>query len=702
MNPWFRRPGRLTPAARRQFRLQMLLLEERAAPTSLVESITGAGNNVAHSAWGSAGTDLIRIAPAAYADGISLPAGTNRPSARDISNALSDQTDPAAPSQDLNMPNAKGLSDYIYVFGQFLDHDLDLTTTNSGESFDIPTTQAGDPFNPPGTMPFTRSTFDPATGTSAANPRQQVNSVTSFLDGSQVYGSDATRADALRTHVGGRLKTDPGNLLPHDTAANFPTGTVAMANDANIVSSDKLFAAGDVRANENIELTAITTVFVREHNRIAGQLQSEHPSWSDEQLYQGARQTVIAELQVITYNEWLPALLGANALSKYTGYKPNVNASIANEFSTAMFRFAHSQLDNGVDRLNNNGTDSPAGGVDLANAFFNPTLINPAGVTDPFSGAVSTGVDPILKGAASGDAQEVDLQAVRDIRNLLFGAPGAGGSDLIARDIQRGRDHGLTDYNSMRVAYGLPAVTRFAQITSDAAVQQKLQQLYGNVNNIDAFVGALAEDHAAGADVGPLTKAVLVDQFTRLRDGDRFFYLNQFSGQELNNLVANTSLTKIIERNSGVTNLQANAFYFRSSISGTVSAVTSRSVRGRPSSHGLAGLTVQLKDDSGAVLATAVTDNGGRYRFDYLNGLYGTGDYAVHLAAPANSTETSPDPVTLLISRGDVNATVNFSLMSNGWSGWSGGDLAWSDPFDGWTGRPRHSSPAPGSDADMR
>jgi hypothetical protein len=113
-------------------------------------------------------------------------------------------------------------------------------------------------------------------------------------------------------------------------------------------------------------------------------------------------------------------------------------------------------------------------------------------------------------------------------------------------------------------------------------------------------------------------------------------------------------------------------------------------------------LTVQLKDDSGAVLATAVTDNGGRYRFDYLNGLYGTGDYAVHLAAPANSTETSPDPVTLLISRGDVNATVNFSLMSNGWSGWSGGDLAWSDPFDGWTGRPRHSSPAPGSDADMR
>jgi hypothetical protein len=661
----------------------MLLLEERSAPTNLVEPITGAGNNVANPTWGNAGTDLIRIAPAAYADGISAPAGANRPSARDISNALSDQTDPANTSQDLNIPNAKGLSDYIYVFGQFLDHDLDLTTTNSGQSFDIPATQSGDPFNPPGSIPFTRSTYDSATGTGAANPRQQVNSVTSFLDGSQIYGSDPVRADALRTHVGGRLKTDTGNLLPHDTAANFPTGTLAMANDAHIVSDNQLFAAGDVRANENIELTAMQTLFVREHNRIAAQLQVDHPTWTDEQLYQGARRTVIAELQIITYNEWLPALLGANALPKYTGYKPNVNASISNEFSTAMFRFAHSQLDNGVDRLNNNGTDSAAGGVDLSQAFFNPTLINPAGVTDPFSGAISTGIDPILKGAASGDAQEVDLKAVRDIRNLLFGPAGAGGSDLIARDIQRGRDHGLTDYNSMRAAYGLSAVTSFSQITSDTAVQQKLQQLYGSVNNIDAFVGALAEDHAAGADVGPLTKAVLVDQFTRLRDGDRFFYLNQFSGQELNNLLANTSLTKIIERNTGVTNLQANAFYFQSSISGTVFGASGRPARGHPPMvRGLAGVIVNLKDDSGQILATAVTDAQGRYRFDDLTGLNGTGNYTVQLVAPATWTVASADPATVLISRGDVNATVNFSLTTDAGTG---GGWSWADPFDGTT-----------------
>src|SRR5207237_8320530 len=135
---------------------------------------------------------------------------------------------------------------------------------------------------------------------------------------------------------------------------------------------------------------------------------------------QAPRRTVIAELQIITYTQWLPALLGPNALPGYTGYKPNVNPSISNEFSTAMFRFAHSQLDNGVDRLNNNGTDSAAGGVDLAQAFFNPTLINPAGVIDPFSGLQSTDIDPILKGAASGDAQEVDLLSVPAMLILLL------------------------------------------------------------------------------------------------------------------------------------------------------------------------------------------------------------------------------------------------------------------------------------------
>jgi hypothetical protein len=328
-----------------------------------------------------------------------------------------------------------------------------------------------------------------------------------------------------------------------------------------------------------------------------------------------------------------------------------------------MFRFAHSQLDNEVDRLNNDGTDTTAGSVDLAEAFFNPTLINAAGVTDPVTGAISTGIDAILKGGASGDAQEVDLQAVRDVRNFLFGPPGSGGSDLIARDIQRGRDNGIPDYTTLRAAYGLPRVTSFAQITSNVDVQQKLAQLYGGVDNIDAFVGALAEDHAPGADVGPLTKAVLVDQFTRLRDGDRYFYLNEQFTPDEQRILRGTTLSRIIEENTGLTDLQRNVFFFKASISGTVFNDLSRNGHRGSFRAGLSGVTVRLEDESGNILATTTTNRQGQYRFDNFNGITSTGDYLVRVVLPTGFRQTTADPAAILISRGDINVrNVNFGL----------------------------------------
>src|SRR5262245_54739149 len=110
-------------------------LEARCLLDSGFRSITGFGNNIANPSFGAANTDLIRIAPAAYADGINASAGANRPGTRFISNTLSDQTDPANPTQDLDIRNNQALSDFIYVFGQFLDHDLDLTKDNSGQRF---------------------------------------------------------------------------------------------------------------------------------------------------------------------------------------------------------------------------------------------------------------------------------------------------------------------------------------------------------------------------------------------------------------------------------------------------------------------------------------------------------------------------------------------------------------------------------------
>src|SRR5262249_32884354 len=139
--------------------------------------------------------------------GISAPVAfrdVNHVGPRFVSNTVFDQTDPTDSTMDLDLRDQRGLSDFIYVFGQFLDHDLDLTKHNSGQSFSIP---PGSPTDPMGTEPFTRSTFDPNTGTSTSNPRQQVQENPSFIDASQVYGSDPVLADQLRTHSGGHLKS---------------------------------------------------------------------------------------------------------------------------------------------------------------------------------------------------------------------------------------------------------------------------------------------------------------------------------------------------------------------------------------------------------------------------------------------------------------------------------------------------------------
>jgi len=652
------------------------------ALASPVRAVDESNNNLSNANWGVASTDLLRLAAAAYADGISAPNLSSDQSARTISNLLNDQADPLT-GLDLATVDQNSVSDFGYAFGQFMDHDMDLTPTGTSE-MDIPIS-ANDPIGP-NNLPFFRSITDPATGTSTSNPAQQVNMVTSYLDLSQVYGSTQTIADALRTFQGGFLKTSAGNMLPYDNTDYFTSAQVAalnMANDAQAVPESQLFAAGDVRANENIELTALQTLFVRNHNRIATQLQKLHPHWTDEQLYQEARKLNIAEYQSIVYNEWIPAVLGSGALPRYTGYKSNVDAAISNEFSTVAFRFGHSMVSGNIERQNNNGTDIattvPEGAdIPLSLDFFDPNLLNPSGVVDPLTGLPSSDIGPILKADADGLGNQVDMLAINDVRNLLFGNGGFGGDDLIARDVQRDRDNGIPDYNSLRVSLGLPAVTSFAQITSNVQVQQELAAAYpGGVNTIDAFEGGLAEDHVAGSDVGPLFQKIMVDQFTRLRDGDRFFYQNEkLTSEEMGFLQRDNTLAEVIESNTGVTNLQSDVFIYKASISGTVSTPTGSSGFGsfrHPTSSGVAGITVNLISEDGTVAATTTTDHFGRYSFNQLSapaanpdegpGLSATGTYTVSLALAKGMSLLSGPQGSMTISHGDTNlANVNYSI----------------------------------------
>jgi hypothetical protein len=374
------------------------------------------------------------------------------------------------------------------------------------------------------------------------NPRQQINQITAYLDGSVVYGSDAGRTAALRTFQGGALKTSAGRLPPLNVDG------LPNANDAHRVPDNELFLCGDVRSNENVELSAIHALFVREHNQIAAAIAAANPPLSDEKIFQMTRRIIAGELQVITYREFLPALLGPNALRPYSGYKDDVNSGIATEFSTAAFRIGHTLVNDDVEFLDNEGNPIREE-LDLADAFFNP---------DPLK---ETGPGPVLKYLATDNAQTVDTKIVGGLRNFLFGDPGAGGFNLASLNIQRGRDHGLADYNSASVAFGLRRVTDFSQITSDPDLQTKLFQLYGNVDSIDPWIGGLAEHHVPGGSVGPTFRKIIANQFERVRDGDRFWYQQVFHGSQLQAL-QQTRLSDIIRRNTLITKIQDNVFFF--------------------------------------------------------------------------------------------------------------------------------------------
>ena len=495
-----------------------------APPLKEFRTMTGVGNNAVHPDWGSADRVMRRETFADYADGVSTPSGGDRPSARAVSNMCAAQSAPN--------PNDRGLSDFFWQWGQFLDHDLDLAPVfDPIVPFDIPVPRGDAYFDPFATgaesIALDRSYHEISDGVA-----EQVNEITAYIDGSNVYGSDDERATALRTLDGtGRLKTSAGGLLPFNTDGlpNAPSDSPAF------------FLAGDFRANEQAYLTAMHTLWLREHNFHADRILADHPNWDGDTIYNMARAMVVAEMQSITFRDFLPILLGPDALPPYRGYRETVKPDISNEFATAAYRFGHTMLSSQLLRLDENLEEIPEGHLPLANAFFDPTLVP------------EVGVEPFLRGLAWQRAQTVDPFLVNDVRNFLFGPPGAGGFDLASLNIQRGRDHGLPDYNSVRAALGLGRVSDFDEISRDPTVQANLAGAYGNVDRIDLWVGGLSETPVNGALVGPTFREILRRQFAAVRDGDRFWFETYLPGPMLDQM-DKVTLADVIRRNTTIRN----------------------------------------------------------------------------------------------------------------------------------------------------
>lgn len=487
-------------------------------------TIDGTNNNTANPEWGAADIPFLRRAAADYADGVNEPSGEDRPNPRVISNEIV--------AQEEDILNRFHASDFVWQWGQFLDHDITETpTADPAEEFDV-NVPTGDPFFDPQSTGSAVINLNRSYSEEVKGIREQFNDITAYIDASNVYGSDHERADDLRSLDGtGQLRTSEGNLLPFNVNA-LPNAPSELAAD--------FFIAGDFRANEQVGLTSMHTVFMREHNYWAKGIAKANPDLSGDQIYEAARSIIGAEMQVITYREFLPRLLGERAIPPYKGYSERVNPGITNEFATASYRFGHTMLSSQLLRFDRRLKEIEEGHLELASAFFDPTKITDEG-----------GIAPILRGLALQPAQEIDTMLVDDVRNFLFGPPGAGGFDLATLNIQRGRDHGLPGYNAIRKAYRLKPVSDFKRITPDRDLQKKLEDVYGSVELIDPWVGGLAEPAVRGAMVGATIQAVLADQFRRLRDGDRFWYQNHLS-KELQRLVEGQSLAGIIKRNTKI------------------------------------------------------------------------------------------------------------------------------------------------------
>jgi hypothetical protein len=460
-------------------------------------SLDGRGNNVVHPTWGEAGTPYLRLAAPRYADG----AGTQvaGPNPRYVSNRI---------FNDLgqNIFSERGVSQWAWTWGQFMDHTFGLAE-DGDESTPIVTDQT-DPLdafrNDIGTIPFTRNAVAAGTGTSPARPRQQVNTVSSYIDGWSIYGGTASRLEWLRegpvdgdmSNNGAKLLEARGAYLPRASARGDAGAAPKMAAEGQLAGHPQDAAvSGDVRANENMALTAVHTLFVREHNRIVDSLPR---GLTEQRKFQIARRVVGAEQQYITYRQFLPAL--GVKLPPYRGYRRNVNASIGNEFATVAYR-AHSMIHGEFELTAGAARYTPARkaaleamGVEvqpvapsepgaapeveftvpLNVAFFNPDLVP------------DIGLGPILEGLGDESQYKNDEQIDNALRSVLFEFPGPdapdptacfsspsaagcfqGVVDLGALDVQRGRDHGMPTYNDMRRAYGLSPRASFTAITGE-------------------------------------------------------------------------------------------------------------------------------------------------------------------------------------------------------------------------------------------
>lgn len=549
--------------------------------SSPYRTITGDCNNRKKPSLGAANRALARWLPAEYEDGLSLPFGWtpgktrngfSLPLPRKVSNQIAGYLN----KDDLD----ENRSLLFMQWGQIVDHDLDFAPETEMGSDNHSKAQcdehciqgdncfpimfpAGDPkLKTQGKcMPFFRAGFVCPIPPYQSLARDQVNALTSFLDASLVYGSEPSLANRLRN-----LSSPLGLLAVNEEVSDhglpylpFVPMRPSPCEIINATAGVPCFLAGDSRASEQILLATSHTLLLREHNRLARELKKLNPQWDGETLYQETRRILGAFIQIITFRDYLPIVLGDEMrkwIPPYQGYNESVDPRIANVFTFA-FRFGHLEVPSTIYRLDENyqprGSESE---LPLHTLFFNTWRIVKDG-----------GIDSLVRGLLAKKAKLARQNKIMtgELRNKLFQPTHTiHGFDLAAINIQRGRDHGQPGYNSWRGFCGLSQPRTLGELKAvlrNEKLAKKLMGLYGTPKNIDIWIGAIAEPLVHRGRVGPLLACILGQQFQRIRDGDRFWWENPgvFTKKQRDSL-QKMSFSRLVCDNTRITKVPLNPF----------------------------------------------------------------------------------------------------------------------------------------------
>jgi len=407
------------------------------------------------------------------------PLATNE---RLLSNAIFNQITP--------IPDHRQLSAMIAFWGQFIDHDIVLSDSDPTQgTFSIPMVPSD------AILHATRNKFRLTNG---CRDSRTLN--TPMIDAGTVYGDHSNPdrlAQVLRLPNSCKLRTSAGNLMP--------------------LKGDNTFEAGDPRNTEHSFLASLHTLWVREHNRLCDEMPSQ---WSVDEKFWKARQVVVAKIQHITYEEWLPALFGSQMHLLSSVPMRGETTRITMEFSVSAYRYGHSQI------------PDPIGPFALPTLFFNAQVL------------IDNGIEPILGAAYTTPAESVNSKVVSGLRDFLFSAgPNIIGEDLVARNIFRGRELGLGTYAQIAECYGLSPLVE--GITSE-----------------DPYIALLQEPLVAGSSLPRTIAHIVAEQFRRLKENDPRFYTKIASeiGGKFYQEVRETTLGKVIEANTGLENVPEKVF----------------------------------------------------------------------------------------------------------------------------------------------